>query len=171
MNIYAIKAIYKFEMARTWRTIAQSIISPVVSTSLYFVVFLCISLYFFAFRNVSSYFFAFPSISAYLFIFPRSILYFIIFPTFPYFSFPRVRRSHDRKYKDMEGNTMKHEEIRRNTTKYGEVRRHTTKYKQARRNRKTFSLATTMHDCLIPDQGVSASHLHRQGLNVQMAFR
>ena len=39
MNIYAIKAIYKFEMARTWRTIAQSIISPVVSTSLYFVVF------------------------------------------------------------------------------------------------------------------------------------
>ena len=39
MNIYAIKAIYRFEMARTWRTIAQSIISPVVSTSLYFVVF------------------------------------------------------------------------------------------------------------------------------------
>lgn len=39
MNYYAIKAIYKFEMARTWRTIAQSIISPVVSTSLYFVVF------------------------------------------------------------------------------------------------------------------------------------
>lgn len=39
MNIYAIKAIYNFEMARTWRTIAQSIVSPVVSTSLYFVVF------------------------------------------------------------------------------------------------------------------------------------
>lgn len=39
MNYYAVKAIYKFEMARTWRTIAQSIISPVVSTSLYFVVF------------------------------------------------------------------------------------------------------------------------------------
>ncbi len=39
MNYYAIKAIYNFEMARTWRTIAQSIVSPVVSTSLYFVVF------------------------------------------------------------------------------------------------------------------------------------
>ena len=39
MNFYAIKAIYKFEMERTWRTIAQSIVSPVVSTSLYFVVF------------------------------------------------------------------------------------------------------------------------------------
>ncbi len=39
MNIHAIKAIYKFEMSRTFRTIAQSIISPVVSTSLYFVVF------------------------------------------------------------------------------------------------------------------------------------
>ena len=39
MNLYAVKAIYKFEMARTWRTIAQSIVSPVVSTSLYFVVF------------------------------------------------------------------------------------------------------------------------------------
>jgi ABC-2 type transport system permease protein len=39
MNFYAVKAIYKFEMARTWRTIAQSIVSPVVSTSLYFVVF------------------------------------------------------------------------------------------------------------------------------------
>jgi ABC-2 type transport system permease protein len=39
MNIYAIKAIYKFEMARTFRTLAQSIISPVLSTSLYFVVF------------------------------------------------------------------------------------------------------------------------------------
>jgi Predicted membrane protein len=39
MNVYAIKAIYKFEMARTFRTIAQSIVSPVLSTSLYFVVF------------------------------------------------------------------------------------------------------------------------------------
>ena len=39
MNFYAVKAIYKFEMNRTWRTIAQSIVSPVVSTSLYFVVF------------------------------------------------------------------------------------------------------------------------------------
>ena len=33
------RAIYKFEMARTWRTLMQSIISPVISTSLYFVVF------------------------------------------------------------------------------------------------------------------------------------
>ena len=39
MNLHAIVAIYKFEMARTWRTIFQSIISPVISTSLYFVVF------------------------------------------------------------------------------------------------------------------------------------
>ncbi len=39
MNWHAIKAIYIFEMARTWRTLAQSIISPVLSTSLYFVVF------------------------------------------------------------------------------------------------------------------------------------
>src|ERR1700722_17003248 len=39
MNIHAIRAIYKFEMARTWRTIMGSIISPVISTSLYFVVF------------------------------------------------------------------------------------------------------------------------------------
>jgi ABC-2 type transport system permease protein len=39
MNWHAIKAIYLFEMARTWRTIWQSIISPVVSTALYFVVF------------------------------------------------------------------------------------------------------------------------------------
>jgi ABC-2 type transport system permease protein len=39
MNWYAVKAIYGFEMARTWRTIWQSIISPVVSTALYFVVF------------------------------------------------------------------------------------------------------------------------------------
>ncbi len=39
MNIHAIRAIYKFEMARTGRTLMQSIISPVISTSLYFVVF------------------------------------------------------------------------------------------------------------------------------------
>lgn len=39
MNWHAIVAIYKFEMARTFRTIAQSIISPVLSTTLYFVVF------------------------------------------------------------------------------------------------------------------------------------
>lgn len=39
MNIYAIKAIYRFEMARTGRTLMQSIASPVLSTSLYFVVF------------------------------------------------------------------------------------------------------------------------------------
>lgn len=39
MNFYAIKAIYNFEMARTWRTLAESIATPVVSTSLYFVVF------------------------------------------------------------------------------------------------------------------------------------
>ena len=39
MNVYAIKAIYFFEMARTGRTLMQSIASPVLSTSLYFVVF------------------------------------------------------------------------------------------------------------------------------------
>jgi ABC-2 type transport system permease protein len=39
MNWYAIHAIYHFEMARTWRTLAQSIASPVISTSLYFIVF------------------------------------------------------------------------------------------------------------------------------------
>ena len=39
MNFRAVGAIYKFEMARTARTIVQSIVSPVVSTSLYFVVF------------------------------------------------------------------------------------------------------------------------------------
>ena len=39
MNLQAIRAIYRFEMARTWRTLMQSIISPVVSTALYFVVF------------------------------------------------------------------------------------------------------------------------------------
>ena len=39
MNIHAVRAIYQFEMARTWRTLLQSIVSPVLSTSLYFVVF------------------------------------------------------------------------------------------------------------------------------------
>jgi len=39
VNIYGIKAIYLFEMARTWRTLMQSIASPVLSTSLYFIVF------------------------------------------------------------------------------------------------------------------------------------
>ncbi|GGH17634.1 transport permease protein [Alsobacter metallidurans] len=39
MNVYAVKAIYLFEMSRTWRTLMQSILSPVLSTSLYFVVF------------------------------------------------------------------------------------------------------------------------------------
>jgi ABC-2 type transport system permease protein len=39
MNFYAVKAIYRFEMARAWRTVAQSIVSPVISTSLYFIVF------------------------------------------------------------------------------------------------------------------------------------
>ena len=39
MNYRAVIAIFKYEMARTWRTIAQSIVSPVLSTSLYFIVF------------------------------------------------------------------------------------------------------------------------------------
>src|ERR1700674_1734410 len=39
MNVPAMKAIYRFEMGRTRRTLMQSIISPVISTSLYFVVF------------------------------------------------------------------------------------------------------------------------------------
>jgi ABC-2 type transport system permease protein len=39
MNVHAIRAIYRFEMARTFRTLMQSIASPVISTSLYFVVF------------------------------------------------------------------------------------------------------------------------------------
>ena len=39
MNFHAIRAIYRFEMARTFRTLMQSIASPVISTSLYFVVF------------------------------------------------------------------------------------------------------------------------------------
>jgi ABC-2 type transport system permease protein len=39
MNLQAVRAIYRFEMARTFRTLLQSIVSPVVSTALYFVVF------------------------------------------------------------------------------------------------------------------------------------
>ena len=39
MNIEAVRAIYMFEMARARRTVTQTIISPVISTSLYFVVF------------------------------------------------------------------------------------------------------------------------------------
>jgi len=39
MNLHAIRAIYRFEMARTFRTVTQSIASPVISTGLYFVVF------------------------------------------------------------------------------------------------------------------------------------
>ncbi len=39
MNWHGIRAIYRFEMARTFRTLTQSIASPVLSTSLYFVVF------------------------------------------------------------------------------------------------------------------------------------
>jgi ABC-2 type transport system permease protein len=39
VNVHAIRAIYGFELARTWRTLMQSIASPVISTSLYFIVF------------------------------------------------------------------------------------------------------------------------------------
>src|SRR5437773_9827011 len=39
INVYAIRAIYKFEMTRTRRTLMQSIVAPVISTALYFVVF------------------------------------------------------------------------------------------------------------------------------------
>jgi ABC-2 type transport system permease protein len=39
INFYAIRAIYRLEMARTFRTLTQSIASPVLSTSLYFIVF------------------------------------------------------------------------------------------------------------------------------------
>lgn len=39
MNIEAVKSIYFFEMARTRRTLLQSVVSPVISTSLYFIVF------------------------------------------------------------------------------------------------------------------------------------
>ena len=39
MNLHAVRAIYSFEMNRTLRTLLQSVVSPVISTSLYFVVF------------------------------------------------------------------------------------------------------------------------------------
>lgn len=39
MNVHAVRAIYGFEMARTRRTLLQSVVAPVISTSLYFVVF------------------------------------------------------------------------------------------------------------------------------------
>jgi ABC-2 type transport system permease protein len=39
MNLHAVRALYGFEMHRTWRTLMQSIVSPVLSTSLYFIVF------------------------------------------------------------------------------------------------------------------------------------
>ena len=39
MNYQGIKSIYLFELARAWRTLYQSIVSPVISTSLYFIVF------------------------------------------------------------------------------------------------------------------------------------
>ena len=39
MNLYAVRAIYAFELSRWWRTLGQSIAAPVISTSLYFVVF------------------------------------------------------------------------------------------------------------------------------------
>jgi ABC-2 type transport system permease protein len=39
MNLHAVQAIYRFEMARTFRTIVQSIAAPVITTSLYFIVF------------------------------------------------------------------------------------------------------------------------------------
>lgn len=39
MNLHAVHAIYRFEMARTFRTLAESLIAPVLTTSLYFIVF------------------------------------------------------------------------------------------------------------------------------------
>jgi len=39
MNLYAVRAIYNYEMGRTGRTLFQSVVSPVISTSLYFIVF------------------------------------------------------------------------------------------------------------------------------------
>jgi ABC-2 type transport system permease protein len=39
MNVHGIRAIYRFEMARAFRTLTQSIVAPVLSTSLYFIVF------------------------------------------------------------------------------------------------------------------------------------
>ena len=38
-NRYGVSAIYRFEMARAWRTLWQSLVTPVITTSLYFVVF------------------------------------------------------------------------------------------------------------------------------------
>jgi len=39
MNLHAVRAIYAYEMARTWRTLLQSVVAPVISTALYFIVF------------------------------------------------------------------------------------------------------------------------------------
>jgi len=39
MNLYAIRAIYYFEMARSWRTLMESLAAPILTTSLYFIVF------------------------------------------------------------------------------------------------------------------------------------
>src|SRR5450432_1980733 len=39
INIHAMRAIYQFELSRWFRTLTQSLLSPVISTSLYFVVF------------------------------------------------------------------------------------------------------------------------------------
>jgi len=39
MNFYAIQSIYIFEMTRMWRTLMQSLASPILTTALYFVVF------------------------------------------------------------------------------------------------------------------------------------
>jgi ABC-2 type transport system permease protein len=39
MNFHGVRAIYVFELGRTWRTLFQSIASPVLSTALYFIVF------------------------------------------------------------------------------------------------------------------------------------
>ena len=39
LNLHAVRAIYFFELHRTWRTLFQSIAAPVISTSLYFIVF------------------------------------------------------------------------------------------------------------------------------------
>ncbi|MGN6548522.1 MAG: ABC transporter permease [Pararhizobium sp.] len=39
MNLYAVRSIYLFEMHRMWRTLLQSVVSPVLSTALYFIVF------------------------------------------------------------------------------------------------------------------------------------
>ena len=39
MNLHAVRAIFVYEMARTGRTLFQSVVSPVISTSLYFIVF------------------------------------------------------------------------------------------------------------------------------------